>query len=85
MFLLFRDRSRVGAVEKGSEHLDNEFGLEVPFGGGGGEPKGVPYCCFEEEGDFWEEEAGYGYWGGCVHGARSGRAGPREQKGKGTR
>ncbi len=37
--------------------MDDEFGAQVPFCGGGGEVEGVPERGFEDKGDLGDEEA----------------------------
>ena len=70
--MLFGDGRRVGGIEHGSQCLDYELGLEIPFGRGLRNLEGVPNCDFEHERDFWKDEAGYRGGTRQVHGYRCG-------------
>ena len=53
--LLLGDWTGLGRIEQGSQRLDDDFGLEIPYGGGVRDAEGMPESDFEHERDFGKQ------------------------------
>ena len=57
--LLLRDWGRLGGIKQGSQCLNYELGLEIPFRRGLRNPEGMPDGDFEHERNLGKDQAGY--------------------------